>query len=88
MIDPWPTFAPHEGDWARRESGRLLTWSSTRSRAGGDAGNLAALPVEHVGDDRLHPVVHGFLHEVFGDQLPSEPEQTPIKIIDLWQSSR
>ena len=36
-------------------------------------------------DDRLHPVVHGLLSEIFGDQLPPEPEQTPIAVIHVWQ---
>ncbi|MCU1359238.1 MAG: hypothetical protein JWN99_527 [Ilumatobacteraceae bacterium] len=36
-------------------------------------------------DERLHPVVHGLLHEIFGDQLPPEPEQTPLSIVDVWQ---
>ena len=36
-------------------------------------------------EERLHPVVHGLLSEVFGDQLPPEPMQTPITVVHLWQ---
>ena len=36
-------------------------------------------------EDRLHPVVHGLLHEVFGDELPPEPELTPLSVIHVWQ---
>lgn len=35
-------------------------------------------------DERLHPVVHGLLGEIFGDDLPPEPEQTPITIVHHW----
>ena len=35
-------------------------------------------------ETRLHPVVHGLLSEIFGDQLPPEPEQTPLSVIDVW----
>ena len=35
-------------------------------------------------DDRLHPVVHGLLSEIFGDELPPEPEQTPLSVVDVW----
>ena len=38
--------------------------------------------------DRLHPVVHGLLKEIFGDQLPPEPQQTPISIVHVWQPSQ
>ena len=36
-------------------------------------------------EDRLHPVVHGLLREVFGDDLPPEPERTPASVIHVWQ---
>jgi len=36
-------------------------------------------------EERLHPVIHGLLHEVFGDDLPPEPELTPISIVHVWQ---
>jgi hypothetical protein len=36
-------------------------------------------------EDRLHPVVHGLLHEVFGDNLPPEPALTAISVIHVWQ---
>jgi hypothetical protein len=36
-------------------------------------------------EERLHPVVHGLLSEIFGDQLPPEPEQRRISVIHVWQ---
>jgi hypothetical protein len=36
-------------------------------------------------DERLHPVVHGLLSELFGDSLPPEPEQTPLAVVHVWQ---
>ncbi|HEY0520221.1 MAG TPA: hypothetical protein VGC84_12075 [Ilumatobacteraceae bacterium] len=36
--------------------------------------------------ERLHPVVHALLSDIFGDQLPPEPERTPIVIVDHWHS--
>lgn len=35
-------------------------------------------------DERLHPVVRGLLSEVFGNDLPTEPDQTPIAVIHAW----
>jgi hypothetical protein len=35
-------------------------------------------------DDRLHPVIHALLADVFGDDLPPEPESTPIAVVDVW----
>jgi hypothetical protein len=37
-------------------------------------------------EERLHPVVHGMLREVFGDQLPPEPERTMLSVIHSWGS--
>ena len=37
-------------------------------------------------EERLHPVVHGLLHEIFGDDLPPEPERTPISVVHVWQA--
>jgi hypothetical protein len=37
-------------------------------------------------EQRLHPVIHGLLHEVFGDDLPPEPELTPISLVHVWQA--
>ena len=42
---------------------------------------------DRFGDERLHPVVHDLLREVFGDQLPDEPERTPLSVIHVWQPS-
>jgi hypothetical protein len=36
-------------------------------------------------EDRLHPVVHGLLNEIFGDQLPPEPERKSLAVIHVWQ---
>jgi hypothetical protein len=35
-------------------------------------------------EERLHPVVHGLLAEVFGDDLPDEPPRTPWPVVHLW----
>ena len=35
-------------------------------------------------ETRLHPVVHSLLGEIFGDQLPPEPERTPLSVIHSW----
>jgi hypothetical protein len=35
-------------------------------------------------EERLHPVVHGLLAEIFGDQLPAEPERVPLSVIHVW----
>jgi len=35
-------------------------------------------------EDRLHPVVHGLLAEVFGDNLPPEPERVPLPLVHVW----
>jgi hypothetical protein len=28
--------------------------------------------------------VHGLLGEVFGDELPPEPEQVPLSVVHAW----
>jgi hypothetical protein len=35
-------------------------------------------------EERLHPVVHGLLKEVFGDRLPPEPERMELSVIHVW----
>ncbi|MEZ5273288.1 MAG: hypothetical protein R2694_13445 [Ilumatobacteraceae bacterium] len=35
-------------------------------------------------EERLHPVVHGLLGEVFGDSLPPEPTQHPLRVVHAW----
>lgn len=35
-------------------------------------------------ESRLHPVVHGLLGEVFGSDLPAEPEQIPLRVVHAW----
>jgi hypothetical protein len=37
-------------------------------------------------EERLHPVVHGLLSEIFGDSLPPEPPRTPATIVDYWHA--
>ncbi len=56
-----------------------------------DEGGLRYVDVWESRDDwirfveqRLHPVVHGLLGEVFGDDLPPEPEQSPLRVIHAW----
>ncbi|HWE70828.1 MAG TPA: hypothetical protein VG205_10715 [Acidimicrobiales bacterium] len=39
-------------------------------------------------EERLHPVVQGLLREVFGDQLPPEPDRTPMAVVDVWIPGR
>ncbi len=36
------------------------------------------------GEERLHPVVHGLLAEIFGNDLPAEPERIPLSVIHVW----
>ena len=35
-------------------------------------------------EERLHPVVHGLLREVFGDDLPPEPPRPELRVIHAW----
>ena len=35
-------------------------------------------------DERLHTVVHDLLREIFGDDLPPEPELVPVSTIHVW----
>lgn len=35
-------------------------------------------------DERLHPVLHGLLHDVFGDAMPPEPPQTAMDVVHAW----
>jgi hypothetical protein len=35
-------------------------------------------------EERLHPVVHGLLAEIFGDELPPEPSRTVMPVVDVW----
>jgi hypothetical protein len=35
-------------------------------------------------EERLHPVVHGLLREVFGDDLPDEPARVSLPVIHVW----
>ncbi len=37
-------------------------------------------------EDRLHPVVHSLLREIFGDELPPEPERTALSVVHVWGS--
>jgi hypothetical protein len=42
---------------------------------------------DRFGEERLHPVVHGLLKEIFGDQMPDEPPRNEIAVIDVWGSA-
>jgi hypothetical protein len=35
-------------------------------------------------EERLHPVVHSLLGELFDDQLPPEPERVAVSLVDVW----
>ena len=35
-------------------------------------------------EERLHPVVHSLLAEIFGDDLPPEPERTDLRVVHVW----
>jgi hypothetical protein len=35
-------------------------------------------------EERLHPVVHPMLAEVFGEDLPPEPERLPVSVLHVW----
>jgi hypothetical protein len=39
---------------------------------------------ERFTEERLHPVVHGLLSEIFGDLLPPEPERVPLPLVHIW----
>jgi hypothetical protein len=39
-------------------------------------------------EERLHPVVHGLLRDVFGDDLPPEPPRTTWSLVHAWQGDR
>lgn len=39
-------------------------------------------------EERLHPVVHPLLAEVFGDQFPPEPARTELPVVDVWLGGR
>jgi hypothetical protein len=36
-------------------------------------------------EDRLHPVVHPLLGEIFGDDLPDEPERVVLPVVHVWR---
>jgi hypothetical protein len=40
---------------------------------------------ERFTEERLHPVVHGLLREIFGDQPPPEPERSPLSLLHVWR---
>jgi hypothetical protein len=42
---------------------------------------------ERFTEERLHPVVHTLLSEIFGDQLPPEPERAPVSVVHVWGSA-
>jgi hypothetical protein len=38
-------------------------------------------------EERLHPVVHTLLSEIFGEQLPPEPERAAVSVVHVWGSA-
>lgn len=38
-------------------------------------------------EERLHPVVHQLLSEIFGDQLPDEPLRNEMRVLHMWGSA-
>ena len=38
-------------------------------------------------EERLHPVVHGLLADIFGEDLPPEPERLVLPVVDVWHDS-
>jgi hypothetical protein len=38
-------------------------------------------------EERLHPVVHSLLAEVFGDAVPDEPARTELPVVHAWGSA-
>ena len=43
---------------------------------------------ERFADERLHPVVHGLLHEIFGDAEIPEPERVPVHVVHAWTAGQ
>ena len=39
---------------------------------------------ERFAEERLHPVVHPLLKEIFGDDVPNEPARLPLSVIHVW----
>jgi hypothetical protein len=39
---------------------------------------------ERFAKNRLHPIVHGMLRDVFGDDIPAEPERTALDVVHVW----
>jgi hypothetical protein len=35
-------------------------------------------------EERLHPIVHPLLAEIFGEQLPPEPTRVAMPVVDVW----
>jgi hypothetical protein len=38
-------------------------------------------------EERLHPVIHSLLAEIFGNDVPPEPERYPMRVIHVWGSA-
>ena len=70
--DPPPGLVVHIA--AERSEGGLRYYSVWES----------AEHFERFAEERLHPVVHRLLSEVFGDDFPPEPEQQPFPVIHAW----
>lgn len=40
---------------------------------------------ERFTEQRLHPVVHRLLGEIFGETLPPEPPRTALSLVHVWR---
>jgi hypothetical protein len=38
-------------------------------------------------EERLHPVVHELLTEIFGEHIPDEPARTEMRVVHVWGST-
>jgi len=38
-------------------------------------------------EERLHPVVHPLLSQLFGDNFPPEPARDPLAVVHVWGSA-
>ena len=36
-------------------------------------------------EERLHPLLSTLLVDVFGDDLPPEPDRFPFEVLDIWK---
>jgi hypothetical protein len=36
-------------------------------------------------ESRLHPIIHSLLADIFGDDMPPEPERQVVAVAHIWQ---